>query len=144
MRRALAIAAIVVGLSGCGSSGPTTEQLRTRASAICTAAARQTGAIPTPILGAVEPFLARGEAVLRVELGRLRALQPPAASATRYRRALDTVAQEVGELERTRAELARGADQVDTVRALQRRLGALESESAAAWRALDIPACRAT
>ncbi len=79
MRRAGSVAAAaVLALAGCGGSGRLSgDQLRSRATALCAAAGRQTDRIPTPSSPAGgASFLKRGISVLEPELKRLKTLRP--------------------------------------------------------------------
>ncbi len=145
MRRAL-IGALLVTVSvatGCGgASAPSSDQLRSQASHICTAIDRRLMRIRTPGLGPSDrAFLVRGIAKLEPELRRLRRLRGQGDSAPVFSSALDALTLEIGELKRTVAALDHHQPAALAYAALQRRLAPLETQADNAWRALQIPAC---
>ncbi len=144
--RLLVLALIVVAsLSGCGAGSLSASQLRSAATRICSRTQRQTARIPTPSLPSQgASYLSRGLAALAGELTALRTLRPPGDLAGQYRDGLAATAGELHALDSTLKRLNAGDDPVAAIRALQRRLGALELRAQDTWRALEIPICAAT
>ena len=136
----------MLGLGGCGTTRPkplSSLQLRAKAGAICSAASAAANAIPAPGWSGAPRFLARGLAVLRSELVRLRSLRPTGAAGTTYRVALSSFSAELGALARARVLLARGGDPVLTVQRLAHELAPPEATARRAWEVLGIPTCLA-
>ena len=137
---------LALGLGGCGATRPqplSSLQLRAQAGAICSAASAAANAIPAPGWSDAPRFLARGLAVLRPELVRLRSLHPTGAAETTYRLALSSFNAELDAIARARVRLAHGGDPVLTVRRLQHELAPSEASARRAWQALGIPTCLA-
>jgi hypothetical protein len=136
-------AAVAVSVGGCGGTTKlSTIQLRNQAALICAAAARQADAIPAPTTpGRSSAFLRRGVAVLRPELGHLRALRPSSDVADVYATAVGAFSQKVAVLTTTLRGIQKGDDPVVAIKTLQQRLAPLESSEDGAWRALEVPAC---
>lgn len=144
-RLAAALLAGALGLlSGCGGSDSLSDkQLRARATVLCATAARRAGRIPTPTSADHSiAFLKLGIAALRSELAGLRTLKPTSDDvAGVYSTSLAALTQQLAALENTVHKLRSGQDPVVAWRALQQRLGPLESEADAGWRALGLKAC---
>jgi hypothetical protein len=129
-------------VAGCGSSRLSSNQLRSQATAVCSAATRQTKRIPTPRSPAEgRVFLSRGIAVLTPELARLRRLEPPADVADVYRTSVQAFSHKLAALRATVHELRSGANPVTAMAALEQRLAPIESSEDGAWRALEVSAC---
>lgn len=131
-------------LAGCGGSGSLSDtQLRSQATTVCATANQRTARIATPQSpdGALL-FLRRGIAVLRPELAQLQTLKAPTQLSQAYSISLTAFSRKLHALERTAAGLASGEDPASAMHALQARLAPLESREDAAWRTLDISACR--
>jgi hypothetical protein len=145
VRRALAPAvavAVAVLVAGCGSSRLTPTQLRTRATAFCIVAGRQTNRIATPASPAQgADFLRRGIAVLTPELAGLRTLKAPDELAQVYSSSIQAFSQKLDALKAAVHEMDSGANPVTAMTALQQRLSPIESAEDGAWRALEVPAC---
>ncbi len=131
----------VLLLSGCG--GPLSAgDLRSQATQICTAAGHQTAQIATPSApSGTGAFLSRGLSVMRTVQSQLASLVPPSQDAAAYHAAVGALSQKLDHLERTVAELHRGADPEDTLKRLQARLAPLERAESANWETLGIVAC---
>jgi hypothetical protein len=141
-RRGLLAGAVAIALAGCGTATPTTGAFRAGATRVCTRAIAKAGRVPPPATVAdTTTFLRRGTAVLRSELAELRALRAPTAQTTAYAAALTADQRELDLLDAVVHDLDLGADPLSAVKTLQRRLSPLEAADAAAWRALDVPAC---
>lgn len=139
---ALALAALLV--AGCGGSVSLSEkQLRSRATALCSAAARRAGRIPTPKApgGDGIVFLNRGIAAMKPELAGLRTLRAPSELSDVYRTSLVAFSKKIDALEQTVHKLHSGQDPVVAWRTLQQHLSPLEATEDGAWRALQVPAC---
>ena len=131
-------------LAGCGGSGSLSDtQLRSRATTVCATANQRTARIATPQspAGALL-FLRRGIAVLKPELAQLQTLKAPTQLSQGYSISLTAFSRKLHALEKTAAGLASGEDPASEMQALQARLAPLESREDAAWRTLDISACR--
>jgi hypothetical protein len=133
-----AAALAAAALAGCGSGSLTTAQLRSRATKICTVAARRLNRIATPASahgGTV--FLTRGIATMNGELTALRSLHGTGT----FGHAVDGIAAELAALRFTLKGLKADNDPVVTIKTLQQRLARLEAHTNDAWRSLDIGAC---
>jgi hypothetical protein len=131
-----ALAAVAV--AGCGSGSLSTAQLRSRATKICTVAARRLNRIATPTSPSEgTAFLTRGLAVIDDELAALHSLHGTGT----FGRAVDGTAAELAALRFTLKGLRADNDPVVTIKTLQQRLTRLEAHTNAAWRSLDVPAC---
>lgn len=146
MRR-LSIAAVsalaaALALAGCGDGSLSADQLRSRASSICTRTAAATDRIPVPS----SPdegvrFLRDGIARLRPANGRLERLEAPKHLRTSYTRAVALGGLELVAIERQAQAIDGGADAIDAFRRLQGQLAPLTDREDAYWRALGIPDC---
>ncbi len=144
MKRCAAIAALVVlGLGGCGgSSSLSADQLRAKATELCTLASVQTSRIPVPATPAdTAAFLQRGIAVIAPELRELQQLRAPEELASVYATGTGAVAQELAALHVALAAVNRGDNPVTATKALGQKLAPLRLEATGAWSALQIPAC---
>lgn len=140
-RAGLTALAVLVA-AACGSSPLTAADLRQRADTICTRADRQIGAIAAPASQAAgTSFLQQGVAALDPELGELKRLTPPSDEAVVFETAITALSGELDGLRSAVSDLHRGADPVKTFRALQTKLGPLETQADNAWRALGVQAC---
>jgi hypothetical protein len=137
------VAVLAAGTAGCGSTPPPSLiQLRVQATRICATASRQIGRIATPPSEAGgEAFLERGVAVLAPELRRLRRLTAPSEADDVYRAALSALSEQVDALRQATRALERQEDPVVAFKALQQRLGPLETQADGAWQALEVPTC---
>jgi hypothetical protein len=79
--------------------------------------------------------------VLAPELARLRTLHPPGDAADVYTATLSSLEKKIAEMKNTARAITRGDDPVKALRALQQRLGPLESQENGGWQALQLPAC---
>jgi hypothetical protein len=134
--------ALAATLSACGADSLTAQQLRARASAICTrtAAATDRIAVPsTPDQG--ERFLSDGIARLRPAAAQLRALKAPTALRRRYDRAAQLAGEEVALIALHARAIAGGEDAIGAFRRLDAALEPLVREENAYWRGLRLPAC---
>jgi hypothetical protein len=137
-----ALATLALAGAGCGSADLSGNQLRDGAARACNAAAVRAGRIATPpVPAAGVEFLQRGVAAFTPELTQLRRLRAPAGAGQAYADALSALQRKLGLMEAAVRVLGQGADPVQTVQALQRRLAPVESREDAAWHALDVPAC---
>jgi hypothetical protein len=134
----------VLALSACGSPPPLSlVQLRTRATAICTATSRRTGRLAPPASApAAASFLERGADLLAAESRQLRALHAPAADATAFTRALADLDATIAGL-RAGAGALRQGDPAIEVKQFQPRIAQLEARQDQSWQVLGIPACAA-
>jgi hypothetical protein len=142
-RAVLAAVCAALMLGGCGGGGPLSgDQLRSRATAFCSAAGRQTERIPTPSSPAGgAAFLKRGIAVLEPELRQLKTLKAPDDLAQVYSTGVGAFAQKLKALRAAVRELDSGANPVTAMTALQQRLTPIETAEDGAWQALEVPAC---
>jgi hypothetical protein len=129
-------------LAGCSDGSLSADQLRSRASAICTRAAAATDRIPVPS----SPdegvrFLRAGAARLLAANHRLGRLKAPEDLRAGYKRAVALGALELGLIEGNANAIARGADAIDTFHRLEDQLAPLTDRENAHWRALEVPAC---
>ena len=138
----LAPALAALALAACGSASPPTQQLRLSVTQACAAANAQAQRIATPTgpAGGVT-FLQRGVAVFTPELRQLRGLRAPSELASTYSTAMNAFARKLSALNAAITGINKGADPLDTLRTLQRRLSPIESREDAAWHALGVPAC---
>jgi hypothetical protein len=128
--------------AGCGATSLSTQELRTQATRLCTAARHQTDRIAAPSSPAgAGPFLSQGIAVLGPELSGLRQLQPSHDVAQVYSTAVSSFSQKLDALHRAAHAVAGGGDAVGAIKTLQQRLAPLEAQEDGAWQALEIPAC---
>jgi hypothetical protein len=135
-----AVAALV--LAGCGSSKLSSKQLRARATAACTVAARKTTHIPTPTDPAGgAAFLKRGIAVLTPAVAALKRLKPPPDVANVFENSVHGLEKQLDLVERTARYLRDAQDPVLAMKTLQQRLTPIEAGVDSGWRALEIPAC---
>lgn len=79
--------------------------------------------------------------MLTPELTQLRALRPSSDLVRDYSTALEAFSQKLSALNVAVRSLKKQDDPVFTVKALERRLGPIESRENRAWGALKIPAC---
>jgi hypothetical protein len=130
-------------VSACG--GPPSAAaglLHDEATRICAAADRRLARVGAPgSAPAYQSFLRRGIATLEPELRRLRSLRPQGEERPVFAAALGALAREITELKRAMSALDRHEDPAPVFASLQRRLSPLEADAAAAWRALQVPAC---
>jgi len=141
-RVAIAAAALALAVAACGSSSPSSGQLRQQAARICQRALAQSDGIAAPALpSGTAAFLRRGADALEPELAKLRALKPPSDEAVSYAAALDAESRQLTILDGTIRELDGGADPLSVIKTLQRRIAPTESAEDAAWRTLAIPGC---
>jgi hypothetical protein len=142
-RAALAALIATVLLAGCGGSGSLSgDQLRSRATALCSSAGRQTDRIPTPSAPAGgESFLKRGIAVLTPELKALKKLRAPSDLAQVYATGVGAFTQKLSALKSAVHQLDSGASPVTAMTDLQQRLAPIETAEDGAWQALEVPAC---
>jgi hypothetical protein len=143
MRRlgGLVIVAALV-LSACGSSRLSADQLRARATRVCSIAGQRTNRIATPTAPAGGArFLKAGIAVLTPELAQLRALKPPSDLADVYATSISSFSRKLDLLRSAAHQLDSGANPVSAMTALQQRLAPVELAEDGAWRALQVPAC---
>jgi hypothetical protein len=146
--RAAAIGACAAGIAalaaaGCGSSSPSSTQLRTQATAICSHANRVISRISTPPAeSGGEAFLRRGGAALKPELQELKGLTPPSDVADVWSTATRAVSAQLSAIESTVKQIRQGADTTQAYKSLQRTLAPLETQANDAWSALEIPACQ--
>lgn len=143
MRTAAALAvAAALSVAGCGTSSPSTNQLRNAATHACLAAGRELSRIPTPGLpSGGEAFLAAGVTALRGEQAALDRLSPPGDLASGYARATSATRRELSALESTLKGLKAGNDPVVAIKTLQQQLLVSERLAATSWRGVGIPAC---
>jgi len=129
-------------LAGCGGASLSLIQLRSRASAICTAADRKLQAIPPPGSASnAGRFLSRGIGALAPEVRGLKALQVSGDARGVYTTGVRSVSAEVNALRAAARGLARAESTVSAFNSLQTRLGPLQKQADQAWQALGIPAC---
>lgn len=142
-RRVAAFCALIsLCAAGCGATSLSTQELRSQATTLCTAARHQTDRIAAPSSPAGGGlFLSKGIAVLDPELRGLRQLQPPNGLAQVYSTAVSSFSQKLDALHQAARAVAGGGDAVIAIKALQQRLTPLEAQEDGAWRALEIPAC---
>ena len=86
-------------------------------------------------------FLQRGVAVFTPELRQLRGLRAPSELASTYSTAMNALARKLTAVNAAITGINKGADPLDTLRTLERRLSPIESREDAAWHALGVPAC---
>ena len=144
MIRTLACAlACAILLAGCGGSGALSgDQLRSRATALCSSAGRQTDRIPTPPTpDGGEAFLRRGIAVLEPEFKGLKKLKAPSELAQVYATGLGAFNQKLNALKSAVRQLGSGANPVTAMTDLQQRLAPIETAEDGAWQALEVPSC---
>ena len=144
MRRALLpVSTVALLLAGCGGSGHLSgDQLRSRATALCATAGRQTERIPTPAAPAGgRAFLKRGIDALTPELRALRQLKPPDDLAQVYATGVGAFTQKLSALKAAVRDLDSGTNPVTAMTALQQRLAPIEQAEDGAWQALEVPAC---
>jgi hypothetical protein len=134
--------ALALGVAGCGGDTLSSQDLRTKATTVCSAATKRINliAMPTSSTGGIT-FLKRGAAILRPELAALVRLHPPRAATTTYAGSLSGLTQAVSALDATVAGLARGDDPAVAFKSLQQQLAPIELQANQGWQALDIPAC---
>jgi hypothetical protein len=137
-RAAGLILAVALLVAGCGGSGLTMAQVRTRATQICDRAADRMARIrlPSDPAGGAH-FLEEGIAALAPEVRGLRAL----GGRGQRRAAIDATAAELAALRSSRHGLDAGNDPVVAIKTLQQQLLGDEERANAAWRALKVPAC---
>jgi hypothetical protein len=142
-RRAWLLAtAATLTLSGCGGDKLSTRELRSKATAICNLASKQTNRIPVPANAAgAATYVTSGAAAIRPELAGLRALHAPGDLAQVYQTALTALSGKLDALDAAARDLKAGSDPVITMKTLQSKLQPLESDEDGAWQALEIPAC---
>ncbi|HET9104852.1 MAG TPA: hypothetical protein VFN55_15985 [Solirubrobacteraceae bacterium] len=135
---AAVMAVIALLLAGCGASGLSAAQVRTRATRICELAADRTARIPLPTdPSGGQRFLDQGIAALTPEVRALRGLSDHGALRT----AVVAIADELAALRSSRRGLRAGNDPVVAIKTLQQQLLRAEERANAAWRALKVPAC---
>jgi hypothetical protein len=135
-------AVISLCVAGCGATSLSTQELRSQATRLCTAARHQTDRIAAPSSPAgAGPFLSRGIVALSPELSGLRQLQPAHDLAQVYSTAVSSFSQKLDALHQAAHAVAGGGDPVSAIKTLQQRLTPLEAQEDGAWRALEIPAC---
>lgn len=140
--RGLAIALALGLLSGCGATGLSGSQLRSRATSLCLQATRQASRVPTPTSPAgAATFFKRGIDVLGPELAALRTLRPPGSAAAVYATALNDFHSKLSALGETVRDLASGEDPVIATKGVEQLLARVESQEDRAWQALGVPAC---
>jgi hypothetical protein len=134
--------AVALGFAGCGGDTLSSQDLRTKATTVCSAAMKQINliAMPNSSTGGIA-FLRRGAAILRPELTALAMLHPPHAAATTYANSLGGLTQTVSVLDATAAGLTRGDDPAVAFKSLQQQLAPIELQANQGWQALEIPAC---
>ncbi|HMJ01354.1 MAG TPA: hypothetical protein VK506_00345 [Conexibacter sp.] len=133
---------LAIALGACGDDSLSAEQLRARATAICTRTAAATDRIAVPARPSEGgAFLAEGIAQLRVAARRLAALKAPEDLRERYDRAVELAGEEVALIARHERAIASGDDVIDTFRRLDDELEPLTVQEDAYWRALEIPRC---
>ena len=99
-RVAIAAAALALAVAACGSSSPSSGQLRQQAARICQRALAQSDGIAAPALpSGTAAFLRRGTDALAPELAGLRALKPPSHEAGPYSTALTAASRELSILD---------------------------------------------
>jgi hypothetical protein len=134
--------ASVLALGACGDDSLSAEELRIRATAICSRAAAATDRIAVPARPSEGgAFLSDGLAQLRPAARRLAALKAPEELRERYDRAVELARQEIALIARHQREIAAGDDVIDTYRRLDDALAPLLAQENAYWRGLEIPAC---
>jgi hypothetical protein len=143
VRRGTLLALLGTALTaGCGGSSLSDRQLHAHATQLCSLAGSQTARIPAPNSpGDSSAYLKRGIAVLQPELVGLRRLHPPSDVADVYANTVNTFSQKLSYLESTVQRLDGGAEPIAAMRALQRKIGPLESQENGGWDALELPAC---
>jgi hypothetical protein len=138
---ALAVAA-ALSVSGCGTSSPSTDQLRSAATRACVAAGRELSRIPTPGLpSGGEAFLAAGVTALRGEQAALNRLSASGDVASAYARATSATRRELSVMESTLKGLKAGNDPVVAIKTLQQQLLPSERLAATSWRGVGVTAC---
>jgi hypothetical protein len=136
------VALIALAIESCGKSSLSAPALRRDASRLCTIGRHRTSAIAIPRSPtAATTFLTRGLAVLEPELAALRLLNPPAAAALVYKRAVDGFGGQVAAMRSTLSEISHGGDPIAAFRALQAQLDPIEIPEDSAWKSLGIDAC---
>jgi len=141
-RQLIVTGAAALLLVGCGSTTLSSKQLRTRATSMCTVAARKAGNIPTPTDPAGGAgFLRRGVAALSPEVAALKRLKPPSDVADVYENSVKGLEQQLSLVSATIQHLRRGQDPVVAMKTLQQRLSPIEASVDGGWRTLGIPAC---
>lgn len=143
IRSLVAALAGMVLVAGCGGGGDLSgDQLRSRATALCSSAGRQTDRIATPSSPAGgEQFLKSGIAVLTPELNALKRLKAPSDLAQVYSTGVGAFTRKLKALTSAVRELDSGASPVTAMTDLQQRLAPIESAEDGAWQALEVPAC---
>jgi hypothetical protein len=143
IRMVAASVSAAVLVAGCGGSGSLSgDQLRSRATALCSSAGRQTDRIPTPSApGGGESFLKQGIAALTPELKGLRKLRAPSDLAQVYSTGVGAFTQKLNALKTAVRQLDSGASPVTAMTDLQQRLAPIETAEDGAWQALEVPAC---
>jgi len=129
-------------LAGCGGSPLSPSELRDQAGQICRQMVQQSSTIRRPKApSGTAAFLNQGIAVLKPGVEQLRSLDPPNADADTYHRAVQSLSDQVANLEQTEREVRRGGDPVSAVQSLQQRLTPLQTQADSDWRTLGISAC---
>jgi hypothetical protein len=138
----VAVVVLVLALNSCGKTRLSAPALRRDASKVCTIARKRVDAIGLPKSSkTVARFLERGLAALEPELTELRLLDPPSAAEPTYTRGLDAFALELAAMRAALTQLNGGGDPIEVFRALQARLGPLETRANGAFHTLQIDAC---
>jgi len=148
-RRASLLAVLAVSLSGalaaCGGGGQRTlsaNQLRTRASTICTDTSTAMDRVPLPNAPAGGgQFLRRGLLRLQPALDQLKALKPPDELRAGYAHALQLETQELDVIAAHEQSIRGGDDVIATFRRLQTAIAPILQEEDTAWRDLELPDC---
>ena len=136
------VAAVAVGVSGCGSGSMSAAELRTAAQRACTDAARRLSQIPAPRTpSAAEAFLRRGVSAMEPEMTALDRLSPTPALAAPYQRARTATGGELDALRSSVNGLKAGNDPAVAIKTLQQELLPLERRARAAWHTVGVPAC---
>lgn len=139
---ALALLALVLLAGACGDDSLSEDELKARATAICSRAAAAADRVPVPTRPSEgNAFLSEGLAQLRPAVRRLGALKAPEELRERYDRAVELAREELKLITRHQRLIDRGEDVIDTFRQLDGKLAPLIARENAYWRALDIPAC---
>jgi hypothetical protein len=143
MRRYAVFAVVAAGaIAGCGGSSLSDRQLHSQATRVCSLAAAQTDRIATPSTPAASvTYLDRGLTALQPELLGLQKLHPPSDVGDVYAATVKTLSQKLAYMEDTARRMRKGADPVSALRALQQKIGPLESQENGGWQALELPAC---
>lgn len=131
-------APVVLLLAGCGGSGLSAAQVRSRAAAICNRAAVRTASIQLPEApSGGQRFLGLGIAALAPEIRDLRRLGDHGS----IHAAVSAMQAELAALRSSLKGLRTGNDPVVAIKTLQQQLAAPEQRANTAWRALRVPAC---